>query len=215
MNKIYLKAVVFSLVFSLAGFFIINLIDSQTILRLEDRVNESALEAQESKLFFLLLNDAQNKEVACSLIKQKIDLQFGRNAAFLSAIDEANKSIFLKDFSLVKKNYFLANAELYFLFKQANEVCNEENELILFFYKDQKPLCADCLVQGKILDEIRASCPNVKSFAFPVDLEIGVVDLFKSLHSFDGVPSIVINEQIVFEGLASKEKIMAEISCRA
>jgi hypothetical protein len=148
------------------------------------------------------------------LIQQKIGSQSGKNAAILEAIDQAEKSIFLVDFTQLKKSYFLSNAQLYFLIKKSNEVCNEDNQTILYFYRDGKPLCSDCIVQGKIIDGIRAKCGNVKSFAFPTDLGLGFVDLFKTLHGFDEVPSLVINEKTVFSGLTSEEEIMKNIECR-
>ncbi|MBI2597825.1 MAG: hypothetical protein HYW50_01380 [Candidatus Diapherotrites archaeon] len=212
-NKIYLKAVAFGLVFSLAAFFVINQLDALTIGALENKIIDAGLEADESKLFFQILSETEDKATACSLIKQKINQQFGKNAALVGEIDAANKSVFLTDILLLKKRYSLANAELYYLFKQANGFCGDDNQLVLFFYRDQKPLCADCLVFGKMLDQLREKCPNVKVFSFPVDLGFGIVELFKSIYGFETAPAAVVNEKTVFEGLVSEEKILQNVEC--
>jgi len=212
-NKIYLKAVAFSIVFALAVFFIINQLDAASIGRLESKITDSQLSVQESNLFFEILSEASDKEKVCEIIQQKIDSQSMKNAGLIDAIDQAEKSIFIVDFTGLKKSYFLSNAELFFLIKKSNEVCNENNQTILYFYRDAKPLCSDCIVQGKILDEIRAKCGNVKTFAFPIDLDLGFVELFKTLYGIDTVPSMVINEKNVFNGLASEQEIMPKIQC--
>src|SRR3989344_4361661 len=212
-NKIYLKAVAFSIVFALAVFFIINQLDAASIGRLESKITDSQLSVQESNLFFEILSEASDKEKVCEIIQQKIDSQSMKNAGLIDAIDQAEKSVFIVDFTGLKKSYFLSNAELFFLIKKSNEVCNENNQTILYFYRDAKPLCSDCIVHGKILDEIRAKCGNVKTFAFPIDLDLGFVELFKTLYGIDTVPSMVINEQNVFNGLASEQEIMPKIQC--
>jgi len=212
-NKIYLKAVAFSIIFALAVFFVINQLDSAAIGNLENKITESQLSVQESALFFQILSDNPDREKFCPIIQQKIDSQSGKNASLIEAIDEAEKSIFIADFTHLKKSYFLSNAELYFLIKKSNDVCGENNQTILYFYRDAKPLCSDCIVQGKIIDEIRAKCNNVKSFAFPIDLNLGFVDLFKTLYGFDEAPSFVVNETTVFEGLTNGQEIMGSIHC--
>ena len=83
----------------------------------------------------------------------------------------------------------------------------------MYFYRDAKPLCSDCIVQGEIIDGIREKCRNVKSFAFPLDLNLGFVELFKTLYGFDEAPSLVINEKTVFEGLTAEQEIMENIQC--
>ena len=213
-NKIYLKAVAFSIVFALAVFFVINQFDSASIGRLESKISDSQQSVEESNIFFQILAESSDKGKVCTIIQQKIDSQSGKNAALLDAIDEAEKSIFIVDFTQLKKSYFLSNAQLYFLIKKSNDVCNEDNQTILYFYRDGKPLCSDCIVQGKILDDIRAKCGNVKSFAFPIDLDLGFVDLFKTLYGFEGAPSLVVNEKKVFSTLTSEEEILKNIECR-
>ena len=212
-NKIYFKAVAFSIVFALAVFFLINQLDSVSIGRLESRITDSELSVQESNLFFQILAESSDKGELCQIIRQKIDSQSGKNAALLDAIDQAEKSIFIVDFTQLKKSYFLSNAELYFLIKKSNELCNENNQTVLYFYRDSKPLCSDCIVQGKILDGIREKCGNVKSFVFPIDLNLGFVDLFRTLYGVDGVPSLVINEKRVFNGLTSEQEILENMQC--
>ena len=212
-NKIYLKAVAFSIIFALAVFFVINQLDSAAIGKLESKITESQLSVQESAMFFQILSENPNKEKFCPIIRQKIDSQSGRNASLIQAIEEAEKSIFIVDFTNLKKSYFLSNAELYFLIKKSNEACNEKNQTILYFYRDAKPLCSDCIVQGEIIDGIREKCRNVKSFAFPIDLNLGFVELFKTLYGFDEAPSLVINEKTVFEGLTAEQEIMENIQC--
>ena len=212
-NKIYLKAVAFSIIFALAVFFVINQLDSAAIGKLESKITESQLSVQESALFFQILSENPDRGKFCPIIQQKIDSQSGKNASLIKAIEEAEKSIFIVDFTNLKKSYFLSNAELYFLIKKSNEVCNENNQTILYFYRDAKPLCSDCIVQGEIIDGVRAKCRNVKSFAFPIDLNLGFVELFKTLYGVDEAPSLVINESVVFEGLTPEQEIMENLNC--
>ncbi|MFH1256188.1 MAG: hypothetical protein V1494_02750 [Candidatus Diapherotrites archaeon] len=212
MNKYYLRAVALSVLFILAGFFVINQIDVFRINEMQSRVQELELQAESSRALGLFSQTFSGNEEYCNAIDKSIGSQINRNLELLKSLDQTKDSVFLGDISRVKQSYFLSNAQLFMYMKQAKKLCEKNDALILYFYLDADP-CPDCWVQGQILDGLREKCSNVRTFALPVDSGLEIISLLKSLFGVDSAPSVIINEEKVFKGLASEEELLTAFSC--
>ena len=84
-------------------------------------------------------------------------------------------------------------------------------EPVLYFYPDRQD-CVECRAQAQVLNEVRDSCTNIRIFAFPTDLDIGVVDALKVRYNIDRTPAIVVNEQTYY-GITSREKLLSLVPC--
>jgi hypothetical protein len=93
--------------------------------------------------------------------------------------------------------------KIYTLVKQANDVCNTSFQPLLFFYgiDDDKSER-----QGYILSEISEEYPEqIVVLSFDIDYEDEpLLKLLMQKYNITEVPSIVMNQSFVFEGLTYK-----------
>lgn len=213
----YLVGFILSLLFSVTAFFAINQIDSGQIAGLAKQVELDALESESARLSLLFIESLESgsrkKDSACLALIERASQQVNQTYGILTAIETTKKTVFLGDVRVLQQKYFLSNAALYLDFKKINEFCGQDSELVLFFYRSETP-CPACDVQGKVLDELRAECPTVKTFAFPIDSHLPLVELFKKTFGVKSAPHIIINEEKSFDRLVSKTELKQEVSCR-
>jgi hypothetical protein len=213
--NLYLKAAILTLFIFLFGLFIVQQMDSARFNELQNQVDSEVMELSSTKLSFLFLqvfeDELENTEL-CSVIEERIDFQAQKTFELVQELENSNKNSLLANYELLKKKYFLKNAELFLYFKQAEKTCGKTSLIpILYFYPDSVE-CPDCKVQGAILDKVRDECGTVRVFAFPTDLGVEIISLLKSKYSISEEPSIVINDK-TYSGLQTEQKIKQEIQC--
>ena len=84
---------------------------------------------------------------------------------------------------------------------------------VLYFYPDKQD-CVQCRAQAEVLDKLRDDCRNIRIFAFPTDLNISIVDAFKSRYEINQTPSVVVAEK-TFAGITSREQILKLLPCES
>ncbi|MFH1588459.1 MAG: hypothetical protein ABIA76_03930 [Candidatus Diapherotrites archaeon] len=213
--NLYLKAAILTFLIFLLGLFLAQQMDSLRFNDLQSQVDSEVLELNSTKLSFLFLQlfeeDFQDTEL-CSIVEQRIDFQARQTFELVQNLENSKKNSLLADYDLLKKKYYLKNAELFLYFKQAEKTCGKTELIpILYFYPD-KTDCPDCKVQAAILDKTRDECGTVRVFAFPTDLDIEIISLIKSKYGIRQEPSIVLNEK-TFSGIQTEQKIKQEIQC--
>ncbi|MDO8428257.1 MAG: hypothetical protein Q7S92_03525 [Candidatus Diapherotrites archaeon] len=208
----YVKAILLTIFFMAAGLFIVYQLDLVSIGKIRTQLDDLSIELETSKLMFLYSQSLDDQNVYCSVLERQIDTQAGKLMPLLSSLGITQREIFLGNLDQVKKRYFLANAELYYYLRESNKTCSKDVALILYFYTDQTR-CADCEVQGEILDRVRTHCSNAKIFAFPIDFKLEMVNLYLSLFDVSSAPAIVIDEKETLTGLQTYESIVEKIHC--
>jgi glutaredoxin len=131
------------------------------------------------------------KEQPCLFIRQNnLDLQLEQlenRLSYLEQISHVDKD----EFRRLKNQYFLVEIRHYLLFLQANQVCDQRTDLILYFYGDKT--CDDCDNQGVTLLSLRRKYDTVRVYSFDVNSDNGAVKALLSQHNITQVPSVVIN----------------------
>ncbi|MBN2127773.1 MAG: hypothetical protein JW703_05325 [Candidatus Diapherotrites archaeon] len=210
--NLYLKAAIITLFIFLIGMFLVQQMDLMRFNSLQDKVESEVMEVNETKLLFLftqIFDDASPE--MCLLLEKRIDLQAEKTYSMVLELEESKNNSLLINYDLLKKKYFLKNAELFLYLKQAEKLCTEtKTKPILYFYPDKSD-CPDCFVQAKILDKIRDEC-NARIFAFPTDLDIEIISLIKAEYNVNEAPSLVVNNES-FDGIQSEEKLKELIQC--
>jgi len=121
--------------------------------------------------------------------------------------DYQKKNLFEEEeFQYLARRYFLLEIKGYVLYRELQEQCNIENEVILYFYGTEDD---DSEKQGYVLDKI-------------VDRSNGTVDVFSINKDFEGdsaletvklyynvtmTPTLIINGNIKKEGYVNYEEI--------
>ncbi len=211
----YLMAFVLSVLVSISAFFIIKQIDTGQLAGLAKQVEQDSLDSESARLsliFIESLEEGKKKDEACIALQERSSQQINQTYGLLQALEDATKTFFLADVKALRQKYFLSNAALYLDLKKMNSFCSQKNHLVFFFYNSEAP-CPECDVQGKVLDALRADCPSVKTFAFPADNNLPLVELFKKTFNVNNTPFIVIDETTIFDRLVSEQELKQAVGC--
>ena len=105
----------------------------------------------------------------------------------------------------LKKEYFLLEAQAYFLSKKVGEHCEDGSTLVLYFYSNAE--CEECAGQGKELDEARGEVEGLKVYSFDGGLESPIAEALEDKYGVDSYPSLVIGEK-KYSGPIPSEQIV-------
>lgn len=214
MVSLYVKAGVITLAIFLLGMFIVKYVDDQRLGKINEEVRQVIESSESTKLLFLYLQTEQsvNKSVICPVLEQRTKAQVEKAYVLVSRLQEYGDANVVANYDEVKTRYILANTELWLYVLQSKKLCDTSYITpVLFFYSD-KVYCQECIVQGEILDKVISQCKDVRVFAFPYDLDVGILDLIKARYNVTKVPMIVINERQL-TGLQSESGIKEELNC--
>ena len=152
----------------------------------------------------------------CAGLKTHIQSQNEKLFPLLNELDQARQNNLQNQYSLVRKRFQSANAQLYFLLKRYDIECPSSPELnkpILYFFADVGP-CAECTLQAGILDHLRETCKQpIQIFAFPIEGGIEPIDLLVKDYNITHAPSLVINDE-TYSGVQSPSQLNQLLSCQ-
>lgn len=118
-------------------------------------------------------------------------------------VNYEKKNIFSgSEYSVLKSKYFLLEIRAYTLFTKMKNDCGYNANFIIYFY-DQND--NDSERQGYILDTLVDIHENIHVFSFDRDFEI--IDFLVLRYNISSAPTVIINEEKVFEGLTTLEEI--------
>ncbi|MFT4297950.1 MAG: hypothetical protein ACMXX5_02050, partial [Candidatus Woesearchaeota archaeon] len=105
----------------------------------------------------------------------------------------------------MKKYYSLLQIRHWLLFSKAQEMCDVDLGIILYFYSNEK--CPDCNTQGNVLTSFRKKyADEIKVYAFDVDLDDPAVATLVDIYNVSQVPTIVYNDY-VFVGFTGMQRL--------
>ncbi len=204
--SLYFIAFIISAAIFVVGIYVGMLLDTGEVQSLSSDV--SVISQQLATMQMLMLTD-QDSPAFCPVY-----------ASELSTIDSEREKLgyeltFLEDKRNVeapelKKEYFVLEAQSYFLSKKLKEDCDDDTVLILYFYSNEN--CSDCAQQGiDILTARDMVDKNVMIYSFDGELGSPIADAFKVQFSITEYPSVVINGE-VHSGYITPEELAEEFS---
>lgn len=215
MVNIYARAAI--LTFLIVGAWVIfsYSFEGQRNTQLLSQIDSVITQESATQAYLDYLESTKNAERYCSVLENHIQKQNEKLFPLLSLLDQASHNTLANDYQIVRQRFQSANAQLFFSLKQFEQKCPDSKELkkpILYFFPDNMP-CSDCLLQAKILDELKISCTSpLQIFAFPVQGGIETIDLLIADYQIQKTPSLVIQEK-VYEGVQSKSKLTQILNC--
>ena len=183
------------------------------------KMNNALLKINEDNEAVLIMQSyaEENDTRICDMMKQHIDAINGEIYILRDEMEMQKSTSVLENYENVRRQYFLSNARLLSFTKQFMKKCGNEETIILFFYTSEKE-CPECYAQGRILDEVRRRCTNVKVFSFPVDVDMSVIKSFMAYYGVKSSPSIVIDtkgqQDIVLDKVTGADEIVARSGCK-
>ena len=202
---LYLTAFVISAIIFIAGIYVGTLLDSAEINALSSNVDSLSKEISTVQVLML----SEEGSAFCPVYAeefQKIDGEREKVGYELTYLEE-ERNVYSPE---LKKDYFVLEAQSYFLAKKLQEVCDDDTVLVLYFYSNEN--CEDCSKQGiDILSARDASSENVLIYSFDGDLGSTMAEGFMTQYNVTTYPSVVINGE-THSGYMSQEELAAEFS---
>lgn len=109
----------------------------------------------------------------------------------------------------LKADYMLLEFRDYLLAKEIGKRCNQSVNMVLYFLSSSN--CAQCLNQGRELDEARESISNLRVYSFDADVPSTIVSSLKKEFGIEEYPTLVVNGR-KYAGLTPANKIIAALS---
>jgi len=207
--SLYVAAFVIAVVVFIAGVYVGTILDKSDIQTLSKEVESLSQDLATMQLLYLI---DDNSSAFCPLYESE-----------LSSIEEKREKLgyeltFLEDKRKIeapelKKQYFILEAQSYFISKKLKESCNDKTIIVLYFYSNKN--CTDCGRQGVDILSARdtVATRNIKVRIYSFDGEIGsqVAEGFMRQFAVSQYPTTVINGD-VYSGYISKDELIEKFS---
>lgn len=192
-------------------FMTINYVDNQRIISFNNDIALFMLEATDMQQTFDSFEESPRPEF-CAMVKRAFTQKLKRNdemAEKMVAYEQAN---LIKEFRIIKREYLLANLQLYRLSRLQKEYCESTHSDIMFIYSSD-PGAYDSVIAGQVLTEARQGCD---ARVFVTDLEeadsLVSIGALVERYKIDKAPAFIIDDEHI-EGILSKEQIKEKIGC--
>ena len=159
---------------------------------LEDQLQETNVQTETFLVSQSYLERSSNNY--CGVMEQKVpdlakqNAQIGRDLQSFSGKSLGSD----RDYKYIKKKYYINQLKLYTLLDDYKERCDEEVNLILFFFDGG----VESQRQGAVLTEYRREVDN-KTYVFSYNLETDdstILDMLKTDYQVESGPVTVINQ---------------------
>ena len=214
MVKTYLRAAIIAFVLFFGTMYFVNSLDQQRMNTLNEELREANYESEDSRLLLLYMDTMAEEGEVCGALQAQVAQHVDKNQRLLGKMgsyEEAN--LFGDEYFAIKQGYILNNIGLWMYFNDYSERCDTDDVDILYFYRDRAP-CEECAVEEQVLNKVRDRCVNVRNFAFPVNVDVSVLDLVKERYGITDAPAIVIDGKVVMHGITTEDEILEHIECR-
>ncbi|MCX8200433.1 MAG: hypothetical protein N3G76_03105 [Candidatus Micrarchaeota archaeon] len=210
---IFIKAGIITAVLLVTSLLVGNYVEGMAYTKMSDallKINENS-----EAIFIMQAYLQENDTRACRMLEQQIDTINADIYSLRGQVEAQKSTSVLKDYNSIRREYFLSNARLLSLTKQYLKLCNSNDKIVLFFYSAEKE-CPECYAQGRILDDVRVRCSNIKVFSFPTDVDMPMIKSFMAFYGVSKPPSVVVDLQgqdVVLEKVSSANEIIAIAGC--
>ncbi|MBS3061084.1 MAG: thioredoxin family protein [Candidatus Diapherotrites archaeon] len=190
------------------------LMDDSRISVLNGEIDSLSLESETNRILFFhnQVFDPSESSAFCEVIDKSATIRSNEGDLFFSKLAAFENANLLGNYGSLKKKYLLNRIELWLYTTMLKQKCRTNVVSVLYFYRTHPP-CAECQVQGEILEVVREKCPNVKIFALAVDEDVDLVPLIQAQYGVTAVPSLVIDNNVVLGSLTDQNKLLSIVSC--
>lgn len=201
MLKKYLIVFVITAAVFGSALYISNTLNGKKIDQLKAIQDNISVDILSSEVQFSLFEELSCKDVSTNSVLS------GELGTFADKIEYAEKNLgSTEDISHLKRYYSLLEIKDYMLMKKISERCGQKSVFVLYFYANETD-CTDCVKQGYILTDLRATYPELRVYSFDYNLDLSAVKALQQIYNIpQALPALVINGK-VYAGLQTKEQI--------
>ena len=210
-NKYFFAFIITLVVFSL-GLLLGLVIESKRIQLIEIQDQQQKLDFNSLQSQYQLI-DLFGAQKNCGALKKTFEesiKNLGKSRVKLEKYLESS-NLNKKEFSLLKREYTLAQINFWLLTKKTKDICNLEHADIFYFYGDDQQ-CPDCSDQAYVLTYLKDKLgANLLNFVFDSQLtDEPLIAMLKESYGVTKYPTLIINGK-KFDGFVSKDNILKEI----
>jgi hypothetical protein len=177
-----------------------------------DEINEYVVQSEVSLLDIIALNDLIGlEEVSCESIENSnfefVDKIY-QEARLLEEYESSGRLI--ESLKPVHKKYDVLRSYLWLNLIKTKEVCDSNFSTIVYLYnyaEEDLAKKAEQNVWSKILFDIKQERENVLLIPIARDTDLVSLNSIISQYKIDSYPAVIINEEVVFTELITKEEI--------
>jgi hypothetical protein len=161
---------------------------------------------------FDLLQEHSCTDIAENTILPSELTSLGSQLSYMESQGSANNQ---DEITRLKKLYSLLEIKDYLLMKQLAAKCNLKPVFILYFYSNEKSVCADCEKQGYVLTSLSQTYPKLRVYSFDYTLDIGALQTLLSIDDIENtLPALRINNKNYygFQSVGAINKILPQLS---
>jgi len=214
---VLLKAAFITIVIFSAGILIGMWLDGQRYTEIKTQITELTIDWNDARLqslYYQTINGEKNFcDSALETNKHLAEKIFSRGEK-LERYEEINR--FSDEVIEQKKIYALLQMQLWMNSVTLKKKCDANYTTALYFYshyaegieEEQQDIQSSVLV-----DAIHRCNGSLIIFPIPIDMELDSIDIIKNQFGISSVPTVLINEEIVLNGLQTTEMIKEQVDC--
>lgn len=115
-----------------------------------------------------------------------------------------------------KRRYALLQMQFWLNAIQIKNRCNADydNVVYMYNYEDTPQEKIDQAVQSNVLTDLKNKCGNrVMLIPIPIDIGIASIDTVKYHYNIEKVPTVLINEEVLLQGVQRLGTLESYVSC--
>lgn len=202
--SLYLAALLISTLIFAAGVYAGKAIEQGNLNSISSDVDAANIRASSLELIYLAGDSANFCPVytdELSTLDSQTE-QLGYQLAYLEDMKGVSDPV-------LKKKYFMLEAEAFLLSQKVNGKCGSNYSTILYFYSNSN--CSVCRsTQGPELLEVKKTLgAGVRIYSFDGDLGSPIVDALKAEYGVSSYPEISVNGRPAVSGVKTRDQITA------
>jgi len=183
---------------------------SKTLLVIDNQGNDARLQNLYYQIFYNVSDSFCTSALQENL---KFNERIYQTGVTIDRFEEANR--FSDTLLQEKTRYALLQAQFWFNAIHIKKACNADYSTMVYLYSNfNRTLANDQRVQSAINLDLKEKCgPKLMLVVLPVDLNITTVDAIVNTYNISRTPALIINENIVLQGLHSKQEVESYFNC--
>ncbi len=210
-NLKYAMAVVLMVNLFFITLSVIDYLDMQRLLRFTNDLASFSTDASDLEISVALIRLETPGSEYCGILDSAYQQKINRTNVLMERMLGYERANMFTEFFALKRQFLLSNIQLWQVSQLEHQYCASNHSDVLYIYSSN-PSCQECLVQGSILDSVRTTCSNVRTFVMDVDEDMATLDIIKMKYNITSAPSLVIGGRI-YNGVLREGEIKGLVSC--
>ncbi|MFA6328110.1 MAG: thioredoxin family protein [Candidatus Micrarchaeia archaeon] len=211
-NLKYAMAVIIMVNLFFITLSVIDYMDMQRLLRFTNDLSSFSTETADLESAVSLLRTGPQNAEYCTIIDSAYQQKITKTNDLMDRMLAYERANLFAEFFALKRQFLLSNIQLWQVSQMQKQYCNATHTDVLYIYSSD-PSCSECQVQGKILDSVRASCPNMRTFVMDIKESMATLDMIRMEYNITSAPSLVVNGKTHGKVLSADE-IKKLVSCQ-